>query len=130
LIDQIEFTPLRPISTELNAPAVLNSVKAGAQHVELEWQLPLDPAIRYTKVYRSLDGKQFEAVGLRPISALRYVDFVPERERLYHYKVTWVDYQFKESPFSDIFRVEVKQLGDEELLHSIQAAHINYFNRH
>lgn len=130
LIDQIEFAPKHPQVTELASPAVLHQIRAGEQHVDLGWQLPLDPGIRYAKIYRSVDGQHFEAVAIRPVTASRYVDFVPEKNRRYYYKVTWVDYRFQESPFSEVATIDVLPMTDEELLETIQYAHLNYFDRH
>lgn len=130
MIDQIEFAPKNPPMPELNFPAVLSKATTGGQHVTLEWQLPVDPGIRYAKIYRSVDGSEFTPVAIRPISALKYADFVPEKHRKYHYKVTWVDYRYNESPYSDAREAEVTPLEDDALLQSIQQAHINYFDRH
>src|SRR5690606_20183644 len=109
---------------------VLNAVTAGPQHVELEWQLPLDPGIRFAKIYRSHDGENYQAVAMCRISALKYLDFVPDANRTFHYKITWIDYKYNESPFSEPSKIRVPSYSDEALLESIQSAHINYFNRH
>lgn len=130
LIDQVEFVPANPPLTELNYPAVLDQVVPGAQHVDLEWQLPLDPGIRYAKIYRSMDGENYVPVAIRPISASRYADFVPEKDRRYYYRLTWLDYGYNESPYSDALPVDVKPVGDSVLLESIQRAHMNYFDRY
>lgn len=126
-IDQIEFLPAAPPKEKLFSPAVLSAVKAFDKHVSLTWQLPLTPSIRYIKIYRSDDKKHFEPVSLRPIFVRNAIDIVPVSNKTYYYKVAWVDYDYVESPFSDVLEATVKTSTDDELLDFIQSASINYF---
>lgn len=129
LIDQIELSPRNRQPTELAFPAVLDRVSGADQHVLLEWQLPLDPGIRYVKIYRSADNQQFQAIAIRPIMGTAYVDMVPVTDKSYYYRVSWVDHDYKESPLSNTLKVDVKSQSDEVLMDAIQAAHINFFIR-
>lgn len=126
-IDQIEFLPADPPQVKLSSQAVLSSAKAYDQHVDLTWQLPLTPSIRYVKIYRSEDNENFAPVAIRPIFAQKCTDFVPESDKTYYYKIAWVDYNYQESPFSNVLEAETKTATDEELLDFIEAAHVNYF---
>ena len=129
-VDQVEFLPANPPQVPLSSPAVLATAKAYQRHVDLTWQLPLTPSIRYIKVYRSEDKEHFEPVGIRPVFAQKYTDVVPYPERTYYYKITWVDYDYRESPFSAVMEATTRPAGDSELLDVIQAAHVNYFVEH
>ncbi len=129
LIDQIEFIPANLPETDLSYPAVLNSVRAYEKHVDVEWQLPLDPGIRYVKIYRSVDGKNFEAVAIRPILSSKYTDMVPVTNRTYYYKITWLDHRYLESPFSVVMSASAAPISNDALLDAVQAAHINYFDK-
>lgn len=126
-IDQIEFLPARPPQVKLVSPAVLSSAKAYDQHVDLTWQLPLTPSIRYIKIYRSDDSKNFVPVAIRPIFVQKYTDFVPQSNKKYYYKITWIDYNYQESPFSGVLEAQTKTASDDELLDFIEAAHLHYF---
>lgn len=126
-IDQIEFLPSNPPREKLFSAAVLSSVKAFDRHVNLVWELPLTPSIRYIKIYRSEDGENFEAVGIRPVFVQNATDIVPISNKVYYYKIAWVDYNYLESPFSEIKEAKTSRSSDEELLDFIQATHINYF---
>ncbi len=126
-VDQVEFLPASPPSAKLSSPAVLTTAKAYDRHVDLTWQLPLTPSIRYIKIYRSEDNQQFEPVAIRPVFVQKGTDFVPYSNKTYYYKIAWVDYDYLESPFSGVLKAETKTAGDEELLDFIQAAHVNYF---
>jgi len=126
-IDQIEFLPARPPRVKLSSPAVLSTAVAYDRHVDLTWQLPLTPSIRYIKIYRSEDNEHFNPVAIRPIFVQKYTDFVPYSDRTYYYKVAWVDYGYLESPFSGVLEASPKTASDDAMLDFIQAAHLNYF---
>lgn len=126
-LDQIEFLPANPPRVKLSSPAVLSSAVAYDRHVELTWQLPLTPSIRYIKIYRSEDNEHFNPVAIRPIFVQKCTDFVPYSDRTYYYKIAWVDYGYLESPFSNVLEASSKAASDEQMLDFIQAAHVNYF---
>lgn len=126
-IDQIEFLPANPPRAKLSSPAVLASATAYDRHVDLTWQLPLTPSIRYIKIYRADDNEHFEPVAIRPVFVQKYTDFVPYPDRAYFYKIAWVDYDYLESPFSNVMEATAHAASDSALLDFIQAAHFNYF---
>lgn len=126
-IDQIEFLPTKYSEAPLTSNAVLSKVTAYGKHVDLQWQVPLTPSIRYVKIYRSLDNKEFKAVAIRPTYMLRSLDYIPVLDKKYYYKIAWVDYNYRESPFSEVLEVEPKQLNEDQLLDLIQLANVNYF---
>jgi len=127
-VDQIEFLPAKAPDMKLTGKAVLSSVDAYERHVDVSWQLPLTPSIRYIKIYRSTDNENFFPVGIRPISFNRYTDIVPRTDVSYYYKIAWVDYQYRESPFSEIKKADTKPATDDELLNVVEKAHVAYFN--
>lgn len=126
-IDQVEFLTKDVSRVKLSSPAILSSAIAYDKQVRLEWQLPLTPSIRYIKIYRSEDNENFKAVGIRPISMQGCLDYVPEVNKTYYYKIAWVDYDYEESPFSKIKEVKTKMLEKAELLDLVQETHVNYF---
>lgn len=126
-IDQIEFLPADFPKTQLTSAAILSSATAYERHVDLTWKLPLTPSIRYIKIYRSLDNKTFQPVGIRPVFAKKYTDIVPHRIETYYYKISWVDYSYRESPLSNVLEVKTKELKDEALVKMVQNANISYF---
>src|SRR5690606_17732352 len=115
-IDQIEFLPTRPPRVKLSSPAVLSTAVAYDRHVDLTWQLPLTPSIRYIKIYRSEDNEHFDPVAIRPIFVQKCTDFVPYSDRTYYYKIAWVDYGYLESPFSNVLEASPKASDDEGML--------------
>lgn len=126
-IDQMEFLSKSVSKAKLSSPAILSSAVAYDKQVHLEWQLPLTPSIRYIKIYRSEDNKEFKPVGIRPISMQNCLDYVPHLDKTYYYKIAWVDYNYEESPFSTVKEVKTRALSDAELFDFVQGAHVNYF---
>ncbi|MBD1421457.1 glucoamylase family protein [Sphingobacterium chuzhouense] len=126
-IDQVEFLSKGASQVKLSSPAILSSAVAYDKQVHLQWQLPLTPSIRYIKIYRSEDNKDFQAVGIRPISMQGCLDYVADINKTYYYKIAWVDYNYEESPFSEVKEVKTKKLNETELLDLVQGAHVNYF---
>lgn len=126
-IDQIEFLPSKYAEVKLNTPAILTEAIPYDKMVHLKWQLPLSPSIRYVKLYRSKDGKNFEPVGIRPVPMQSCLDVVPKAGDKYYYKIVWLDYNYKESPPSEVKVAETKVLNSTAILNLIQGAHINFF---
>lgn len=126
-LDQIEFLPARYSEAPLTSSAVLQEATGHGHHVELKWQVPLTPSIRYVKVYRSQDNKEFKAVAIRPTYMLSGLDRVPALDKKYYYKIAWVDYNYRESPFSEVIEVEASSYTEEKLLDLVQSASINHF---
>lgn len=126
-LDQLEFLKKNNPSMKLTGKAMLVDAEPYEQHVDITWQLPLTPSIRYIKIYRSEDNKNFKPVGIRSISYKKYTDYVPRSGASYYYKIAWVDYLYRESPFSDVIKADTKIQTDEELITSIQKSHVTYF---
>lgn len=126
-VDQIEFLPSSFPQSQLTSAAVLSSATAYERHVDLTWKLPLTPSIRYIKFYRSSDNKTFLPVAIRPVFAKKYSDVVPQEDETYYYKISWVDYYYRESPLSKVFEVKMKKLNDDALVSMVQNANVNYF---
>lgn len=126
-LDQIEILPRRTPQNRLTGAAVIQDVKAFERHVDISWRLPLTPSLRYIKIYRSEDNKNFQPVAIRPVFSNRYSDVVPETGKEYYYKIAWVDYQYRESPFSNVEKAQTKVLSDAELLDMVHQANIQYF---
>ncbi len=126
-VDQVEFLPANYSKVRLTSPAVLSKVTPYDKNIHLQWQLPLTPSIRYVKIYRSEDKKTFEPVAIRPISMQGGLDYVPALDKTYYYKIAWVDYDYKESPYSAIQEVKPVKLADQQVFDLIQRSHVNYF---
>ncbi len=126
-IDQIEFLPKNYPKVRLSSAAILSKISSVDKQVELVWQLPLTPSIRYVKIYRSEDKLNFQPIAILPIYVQKSLDRVNEYNKSYYYKIAWVDYNYVESPFSEVREVQTKKGTDKEMLNFIRNAHVNYF---
>lgn len=126
-IDQIEFLPKNFPKVKLSSAAILSKISSVDKQVELVWQLPLTPSIRYVKIYRSEDKLNYQPIAILPIYVQKSLDRVDEYNKPYYYKIAWVDYNYVESPFSEVREVQTKKGTDAEMLNFIRNAHVNYF---
>jgi len=126
-IDQIEILPSRTPMNKLTSAAVIQSVLPFERHMEVSWRLPLTPSIRYVKIYRSENNKDFKPVAIRPIFATKYSDIISEVGKTYYYRITWLDFQYRESPYSLVKEAKTRLLNTDELLNMVQQANIEYF---
>lgn len=126
-IDQIEFLPKNYPKVKLSSAAILSKISSVDKQVELVWQLPLTPSIRYVKIYRSEDKVNYQPISILPTYVQKSLDRVNEYNKTYYYKIAWVDYNYVESPFSEAREIQVKKCSDTEMLNFIRNAHVNYF---
>ncbi|HEY9363024.1 MAG TPA: glucoamylase family protein [Chitinophagaceae bacterium] len=125
-IDDIEFLPAS-ISTLVVAKPVVLACKGYAKHVDVSWQAFNDGNVKFVKIYRSENGKPFMPVGIQSPLVNRYADFTGVTGRRYRYKISFLDYQYKETAFSNIASAETKAMTDNELLTMVQEACFRYY---
>lgn len=126
-VDQVEFLSEKTPQMRLTGKAMLTRIDPAEFHVDLYWQLPLTPSLRYVKIYRSENNKDFVPIGVSSTLYRKFTDIVPVTNRTYYYKIVWMDYQYRESPSSDVLKADVQRGDDEQLLTKVQKAHIDYF---
>ncbi len=110
----------------LPSPKLLD-VKGYAKHVDLSWEPIQNPNVKYIKIYRSVDNKNFRPVGIQAPQISRFADFVDETGKEFFYKVTLLDEQYRESGFSQILNTKTKPMTEEQLLDMVQEANFRYY---
>jgi exo beta-1,2-glucooligosaccharide sophorohydrolase (non-reducing end) len=63
-VDDIEFVP-KENAAALQTPATIKTAVGYARHVDLEWNNIIDENIRYVKIYRSQNGKDYKAIAVQ-----------------------------------------------------------------
>lgn len=125
-LDDVELLPdPLPAGSPLTAPSHPEA-KGYERHIDLKWT-PSAGEIKYYRIYRSFDGKHYQAVGIRRPWMNRYTDFLGEVGKTAYYKVTAVDYALNESDDSPVASASTRPMTDEELLDMVQEAHIRYY---
>ena len=107
-------------------PVIING-KGYAKHVDISWQPFTDEQVKYVKIYRSENGKTFIPVGIQSPLINRYTDFTGVTGKTYNYKISFLNYQYKETGLSNIVSAKTKAMTDDQLLTMVQEACFRYY---
>jgi hypothetical protein len=109
-------------------PAPQNVHAVGYErHVEVRWSPISDAAVGRYVIYRSLDSKNFEPIGIQIPGNDRYTDFLGKPGITAWYKVASSDQQYHQSPFSTSASASTRTFNDDELLTMLQEACFHYY---
>ena len=97
------------------------------RHVELHWDPVNSGAVGRYVVYRSVDGKNFEPIGIQLPDVTRYSDFLGKSGVSAQYKVAASDHNYRASPLSNAVSASTRELNDDELLTMLQEACFHYY---
>ena len=103
------------------------SAKGYDRHIELSWTRSSDPNVRYYKLYRSLDGREYTPIGIQKNHLTRYEDFLGESGKTAHYKISAVGKDYRESPLSGEVSAATRAMTDEELLTMVEEGCFRYY---
>ena len=99
LIDQVE---LFPEVVQASVPTPKNISAEGFElHVDVSWEAVENTNLKYIKIYRSEDTKNFKPVGIQRPFFNRFTDFTGETDKAYYYKISYLDYQYNETELSE-----------------------------
>jgi hypothetical protein len=131
IIDDLKIDgPLSPGNSQANftLPAPQNVIAQGYErHVDISWAPVASPELQRYVVYRSLDGKIFEPVGIQAPGLNRYTDYLGKPGVTANYKVAASDHQYRLSSFSSMATATTKTMNDDELLTMLQEACFRYY---
>jgi exo beta-1,2-glucooligosaccharide sophorohydrolase (non-reducing end) len=113
-------------TTHLPAPGHVRATGFD-RHVEISWDPLPQPGLGRYVIYRSLDGIQFEPIGIQLPDIHRYSDFVGKAGVTAYYKVAASDAHYRESPLSGPATATTRELTDDELLTMLQEACFHYY---
>ena len=126
-LDDIEIRDDVPGSSHPPATPLGLTAKGYDRHVELSWSAQPEPDLRYYKIYRSLDGKSYEPIGIQRSGRSRYEDFLGESDKTAHYKISAVSVNYDESPLTSEASASTRAFNDDELLTMVQEACFRYY---
>lgn len=126
-IDQVELVQAVSVMMVLDKAPELTSTKGYEQHVDLTWKKQSTSLIRYIKVYRSLNGKDFMPAGIQSPDIDGYTDFTGPQTGKISYKLTYIDQNYHETGFSNIITASTRSMTDDELLDMIQQSNFRYY---
>ncbi|HJW17368.1 MAG TPA: glucoamylase family protein [Flavisolibacter sp.] len=125
-LDDIAFTStIKSLNTK-ETPSV-QSIKGYARHIVINWKAVSDSNIKYVKIYRSENGKQFQPVGIQTMFINTYSDYVGVTGRSYQYKISFLNSNYQESALSKSVKAATRSMSDEELMDMVQEACFRYY---
>jgi exo beta-1,2-glucooligosaccharide sophorohydrolase (non-reducing end) len=125
-LDDIEFTGSIKNGSTKETPAI-QAIKGYAKHFDIEWKAVKDNNIKYVKIYRSENGKDFKPVGIQTRFINRYSDYVGVTGRSYQYKISFLDQNYREAALSKAVAGSTKAMSDEQLMDMVQEACFRYY---
>jgi hypothetical protein len=128
LIDEIRVDddPHEAESKALPAPENVRAIGYD-RHVEIRWDPVNSPRLAHYLIYRSLDGNQFEPIGIQLPGTNRYEDFLGKAGVTAFYRVGASDSQNQTSFHPTKIKASTRELSDDELLTMLQKACFHYY---
>jgi hypothetical protein len=97
------------------------------RHVEVRWDSAITSLFGRYVIYRSIEGKDFEPIGIQLPGTNRYSDFVGRSGATAQYKVAAADWQNHMSAFSNAASATTREFSDDELLTMLEEACFRYY---
>ncbi len=117
-----------PPADEHPLPAPKNVRATGYdRHVVLSWEPEDSAALGRYVIYRSLDHKNFEPIGIQLPGINRYSDFLGKSGVTAEYKVAAWNGAYESSELSSAVSASTREFNDDELLTMLQEACFHYY---
>jgi hypothetical protein len=130
VVDEIRIDHAAPTPSSKLEPPQQVEAKGYELHADLTWTASRNPAIERYVIYRSVDGEDFQPIGIQQPGFNRYTDWLGVTRKTAIYKITASDRNYKESPFSSEVTASTRRLTDDELLTMVQEASFHYYWEH
>lgn len=101
--------------------------KGYERHIDIAWDAMNSPVLERYVVYRSLDGDDFQPIGIQVPGVNRYTDYLGKTGVNARYKVAASDRQYNLSSFSNVASAGTRRLNDDELITMLQEACFRYY---
>jgi exo beta-1,2-glucooligosaccharide sophorohydrolase (non-reducing end) len=125
-IDDIELITDQA-SFKITATPALMRAKGYPRHIDIEWKPLKDTAIKWVKIYRSTNGKNFVPVAVQWPQIHRYADFTGVSGKTFYYKISFLNKNYEETHASVPLSAATRPVDDEELLTMAQEACFRYY---
>jgi exo beta-1,2-glucooligosaccharide sophorohydrolase (non-reducing end) len=128
IIDEItiEFSSLLTARTELPAPQDVQA-QGYERQIDISWKPVHSAALRYYVIYRSLDGANYQPVGIQEPGLERFADFLGSVNQKAWYKVAASSRDAQLSALSASASASTRPLTDDELLTMLQEECFRYY---
>jgi exo beta-1,2-glucooligosaccharide sophorohydrolase (non-reducing end) len=126
-IDDVRIVDSATADRSPPATPIKLAAKGEDSHVDLTWQANREDDLCSYRVYRSEDDRAYSPIGTRAGNSQRFVDFVGQPGKSFHYKISAVDLENNESPLSESAVGTTHRLDDEALLDMVQQGCFRYY---
>src|SRR6266852_5609905 len=123
---RIDDDPVANAGDPLPAPGNVLAIGFD-RHVDVSWNPVNNPALGRYVIYRSLNGKNFEPIGIQLPGINRYSDFLGKSGVTAAYKVAASDKEYRPSPLSNAASASTREFNDDELMTMLQQACFRYY---
>jgi hypothetical protein len=128
IIDQITIEDSRIGAARSALPAPQEVTATGYErHIDVAWKPVVSEHLRHYVIYRSVDGKSFEPIGIQARGLRRYTDFLGKTDQTASYKVAAFSSDELRSPMSSAASASTRPLSDDELLTMLQTECFRYY---
>src|SRR6202042_1820001 len=128
IIDQITIEDSRIGAARSALPAPQEVTATGYErHIDVAWKPVVSEHLRHYVIYRSMEGKSFEPVGIQARGLRRYTDFLGKTDQTASYKVAAFSADELRSPMSSAASASTRPLSDDELLTMLQTECFRYY---
>jgi len=128
IVDEFRIDDDPPSGTPATLAAPQNVRTVGYdRHIDVTWDPTNTAQLGRYVIYRSLDGKDFEPVGIQLPGINRYSDFLGKSGVTASYKVASSDRRYRLSTLSAASSTSTRELNDDELLTMLQQACFRYY---
>jgi hypothetical protein len=125
-IDQVELVPERNYDALTGSPRII-SATGYEKHIDIKWEKITDSRVKYVKIYRSTDNRNFHPVGIQNTKISRYADFIDNPGGKFYYKISLLDKNYHESKFSGTVSAAARPMTDKQLMDMVQRASFRYY---
>jgi hypothetical protein len=127
IVDAIKIdNEVAPAETLLPAPEDVRAVGYD-RHIDISWTPVASDDLQNYTIYRSLDGRQFDPIGIQVAGINRYVDFLGKSDETAYYQVAATDRNYRQSAMSATVSASTRALSDDELLTMLQEECFRYY---
>jgi len=114
---------------QASAPPTPGGVRARGyeRHAVVQWDPVPGPTLARYVIYRSLNGRTFEPIGIQLPGTESYADFLGKPGVTAQYKVAAADWRYQVSALSQPAGASTHALSDDELLTMLQEACFHYY---
>lgn len=127
IIDELRMDDDQPDGE--NRLATPKNVRATGydRHIEVTWEPVKDPGLGRYVIYRALDHKKFEPIGIQLPGINRYSDFIGRSGVSAEYKVAASSQAYQLSETSPAASASTREFTDDELLTMLQEDCFHYY---